>query len=209
MKLTRKLIKEISDFIDSSLTCFVHKETHELITIPDPYDPYYDEEPWLDSINEIEQHREKYIEIEKLSSHESFKIMRDFTDQVEDKKIKNKLIYALERNKPFRNFKYEVDYDEETRQHWFKYKQYRIEEYVKDYLENFDDDNEGHENEGQVISGYFNDDGTRIDPNLYPMPNLCLTCKFKDDPNEKILCNLTRSDQEKGVEFKCYSYHQL
>lgn len=55
-------------------------------------------------------------------------------------------------------------------------------------------------------SGYYTDDGEKLDPNLIPKPSLCTTCKKDDDPREEILCNLNRLDQKNEEEFKCYSY---
>jgi len=42
---------------------------------------------------------------------------------------------------------------------------------------------------------YFNDDGTEINPDLIPKPDLCLICEKQDDPNEEILCTLNRIGQ--------------
>ena len=53
---------------------------------------------------------------------------------------------------------------------------------------------------------YFDDDGNEIDPELVPMPKLCLNCEKKDDPYEEILCNLTRLDQRDDKEFICYAF---
>ncbi len=55
-------------------------------------------------------------------------------------------------------------------------------------------------------SGFFNDDGTEINPGLVPKPGLCLCCKKDDDPNEEILCILNRADQQGEAEFKCFAY---
>lgn len=57
--------------------------------------------------------------------------------------------------------------------------------------------------------GYYHDDGTEFNPNLYPIPGLCQSCKKKDDPNEEILCNLTRLDQLGEEEFKCFAYKPI
>ncbi len=57
--------------------------------------------------------------------------------------------------------------------------------------------------------GYYNDDGTELNPNLIKMPNLCVSCKKKDDPHEEILCNLTRLDQAGSDTFICYAYESL
>ena len=58
-------------------------------------------------------------------------------------------------------------------------------------------------------SNYFDDDGTPLNPNLFPKPQLCLSCKKNEDENEEILCNLTRLDQRFTSEFKCYDYEQI
>ena len=56
------------------------------------------------------------------------------------------------------------------------------------------------------MQGYFNDDGSELNPDLYPKPQLCLSCKKDNNPNEEILCNLTRLDQFGEFEFKCFAY---
>jgi hypothetical protein len=56
------------------------------------------------------------------------------------------------------------------------------------------------------MQGYFKDDGTELNPNLYPKPQLCLSCAKDDDSNEENLCNLNRLDQLETSEFKCFAY---
>jgi hypothetical protein len=136
MKLPKKKINEIAQDLDCGLICYIHKETHEHKTLID-FDLNYDaeEELWQDTIDEIENNRDKYIKLEPMSSRESFGIMEGFIDQVSKNNIRKRLIAALNKRKPFRHFKYEVDNDEEVRQHWFKYKEYRYEEWVINQLE--------------------------------------------------------------------------
>jgi hypothetical protein len=55
-------------------------------------------------------------------------------------------------------------------------------------------------------SGFYNDDGSEINPELITMPGLCLSCKKKDDPAEEILCILTRADQQDEDDFCCFGY---
>ena len=53
---------------------------------------------------------------------------------------------------------------------------------------------------------YYFDNGTEFNPDLYPKPGLCLICKINedsDDPEDEILCNLTRLDQHGKEEFSC------
>lgn len=62
----------------------------------------------------------------------------------------------------------------------------------------------------EEISGYFDDDGNEMNPNLHPKPRLCLSCKSNEteDEYEEILCNLNRLDQKDEREFKCFAYQQ-
>ena len=57
------------------------------------------------------------------------------------------------------------------------------------------------------ISGFYDDDGNKINPELVSKPSLCVTCK-KDDAGEKeeIICILTRYDQRDEENFECYAY---
>ena len=59
----------------------------------------------------------------------------------------------------------------------------------------------------EEIDGFYDDDGTKINPELVPKPSLCITCK-KDDlgRNEEILCILTRHDQQDDDDFQCDAY---
>ena len=59
------------------------------------------------------------------------------------------------------------------------------------------------------IQGFFDDDGYKINTDLIKKPSLCLTCVKDDDPNEEMLCNMTRYDQKDNSEFKCFAYKNL
>lgn len=56
------------------------------------------------------------------------------------------------------------------------------------------------------ISGFFDDDGYEINPDLIKKPSLCIICINDDDRNEKIFCDMTRYDQKDDDEFKCFAY---
>jgi len=60
--------------------------------------------------------------------------------------------------------------------------------------------------EDEPKSGFFRDDGTEINPDLIAKPSLCVSCRKDDDPDEEILCTLTRADQEGETDFKCYAF---
>ncbi|MDP4275595.1 MAG: hypothetical protein Q8907_15080, partial [Bacteroidota bacterium] len=56
------------------------------------------------------------------------------------------------------------------------------------------------------IHGFFDDDGFEINTELIKKPSLCLTCANNCNPNEDLLCNMTRYDQKDSNEFKCFAY---
>ena len=58
-------------------------------------------------------------------------------------------------------------------------------------------------------SGFYDDDGNELNTDLIPKPQLCLSCKKNDDPNEHFLCGMTRLDQKDDEAFICYAYDSL
>lgn len=56
------------------------------------------------------------------------------------------------------------------------------------------------------IPKFYNDDGTEVNPDLIPKPDLCISCRKDEHPNEEILCNLNRMDQQGNDEFICGAY---
>jgi hypothetical protein len=54
--------------------------------------------------------------------------------------------------------------------------------------------------------GFFRDDGMEINPDLIAKPSLCVSCRKDDDPNEEILCTLTRADQQGEATFECFAF---
>jgi outer membrane cobalamin receptor len=144
VKITKDQIKEIAEQLDCGNRCYINKETGDIKTTPDFDNGYADEELWADVLEEFEENRERYIQIEKMESHESFDLMADFADSVDNKELRDSLIKALNTKHPFRNFKWVVDNSGPYRQKWFDFKNQRLIEWVKDQLEVLDFE---HENE--------------------------------------------------------------
>ncbi len=93
--LPDELIREIADILDESATCFCHKETLELIPIPLD-NPYFDESMYEKELEDIEENRENYYVFKPLGSRESFQIMEEFVDNLDDSdKVKDKLYQAI------------------------------------------------------------------------------------------------------------------
>ncbi len=145
INLTKDQIKEIAGQLDCGMRCYINKETGEIKTVLN-FESWQtdDREPWQDVLNELDENLDKYFEIERMESHDSFKIMADFTETVDSRELRDSLIYALNRKHPFQNFKWVVDNSGPYRQKWFEFKDQRLIEWVKDQLEvlDFEHDNE-------------------------------------------------------------------
>ncbi len=132
--LTNEQIWDVAQDLDIGLRCFVELNTNELISIPDLLkNPDIDSEAWDEDIEKLESNPDSYQEIEAMRAKDSFQIMEDFTESLPETKLKSKLIDALNRNKPFRNFN-AIIHDCDYREDWFAFKNERLKEWVKDQV---------------------------------------------------------------------------
>ena len=53
---------------------------------------------------------------------------------------------------------------------------------------------------------FFDDDGTKINPDLVRKPSLCISCIHDEDPSQEVLCILNRHDQQGEDNFQCGAY---
>jgi hypothetical protein len=122
------------------MRCFYNSETDEIKSLPDfDSNPYADEELWQDVSEELDSNFDKYIEFDKLPTREYFQIMTDFIDSVVDKKVQGLLVNALNKSKPFRNFKYEIDNSGEYRQKWFDFKDQEYCKWIETQIQELND----------------------------------------------------------------------
>jgi len=136
MKPTEKQIQEIAENLDCGMRCFYNLKTGEIKTLPDSESLIYaDEDPFEEESKEIEKNRNDYFEFEGLNSHKDFKIMKDFAETIEDTKLQDILINTLNRPKPFRNFKWQIDNSGDYRQKWFDFKNMRYIQWVKKQID--------------------------------------------------------------------------
>jgi hypothetical protein len=75
-------------------------------------------------------------------------------------------------------------------------------------FEEGDDDDEEYRDE---MNGFYSDDGTKIDTETVPVPGLCIFCKnyLTDDPEENLLCLMTRYDQRNDKSFACGAFEKI
>lgn len=127
----RKIIKEIADHNDCGMDVFVHRETLKLVFIPNEFAFMYSEygEGFEEDLDEIERNFGFYFKIEPPSSNESYDIMAEFIERLDEGRWKDALISAINRRKPFANFKHIID-QSPIREKWFSFKHAQLEDRV-------------------------------------------------------------------------------
>ncbi len=134
MQLSKEVIEDVAGWLDMGMICYVHKESHKVLYMPDPMDSF-ETEGFEDVEEEIEKNGENYMEFEKMCSSDSFSVMEDFIDEVENPETKKRLQYALDNRKPFRNFRNVIDQIDNLREQWFKFKTEQYEKWVRFQIE--------------------------------------------------------------------------
>jgi hypothetical protein len=123
MLLSETQLREIADLLLCGELCFVHKANGTIVHFPKEVDLFMDEEdPWQDIKDNIDQDLDHYIKFEPMDSTQSFEVMREFVALVESDSLRQQLTQALNRVKPFANFKYIIDNSGEYRQQWFDFR---------------------------------------------------------------------------------------
>jgi hypothetical protein len=210
----QKAIKKIAESIDSGLVCFLNLDTaetedfpQELLEDPEEFEAITGES--FEGLNFKHNNWENCVSFEPLASFESFETMREFTDSLEDKRLKDKLIVALNNRKPFAHFKAVIE-NSDYRQNWFDFKKQFVENHVKELLLLELEDNEPDVNI-EEINGFYDDDGNKVDPDTVPIPSLCVICKSHkvDDWEENLMCLMNRFDQKDDPDFKCGAFKKI
>ncbi len=213
------LLPRIAESIDAGFICYLNTDTLEIEDLPKSF---FDDPLEFEAITGVVeedfkiQHQDwdNYITIEPLESHESFKIMEAFAEELQNivasnrdvRRLQDQLFYALNHKKPFANFKWKID-NSDYRQHWFDFKQQWLENYVKKEIYM----NYSEQDPKEIHGGIFDDDGNPINPESVPIPSLCIICKKYQDKNQKenLLCQMTRFDQQNEIEFHCEAFEKI
>lgn len=64
----------------------------------------------------------------------------------------------------------------------------------------------------KIEGGIYNDDGTKVNEKLIPVPNLCIICKKHeiDDFMENLLCKMNRNAQRNDLNnFECGAFVKI
>jgi Uncharacterised protein family (UPF0158) len=137
LKITDSLLNKLADEVSMFKQAFLHKTTHEILSFPTP-DEIDDEEVFEEGFGEDfrkwEANEDDYYHIVGMDSRESFQVMEDFAEQVKNEMYRGVLLRILDRPKPFRNYKDEVEYGD-LREEWFTFKNQREGDHVRKQLE--------------------------------------------------------------------------
>lgn len=122
--MTDKDLKEIAEQLSCGLRAFVHKKSEKMLFVPKEEDLFgMDEEAWEEDLNELETNFFEYHEIDCWRSNEAYDMMDDFAEQMtDDRKLQNRLFDALNKRKPFREFKFVIENSDDYREQWFEFK---------------------------------------------------------------------------------------
>lgn len=136
-EIYQESISEIAENLDAGSYCYINHDTLEVESVP----PMAIEEPeqYLDAISipghEIDEltflhdNWKKFSEFTPISSHDGYRIMEAFAHNHHDHRFSKRIFNALNRSRPFANFKDIVD-NSDYRQEWYDFKQQWLEEYV-------------------------------------------------------------------------------
>lgn len=109
--------EEIKDAIEQASYehhYLIDKKNHKIVFISEIEDDYEKK------LEEVEN--DNFIGIEPRMSNEDFSIMQSFVYKIREFNLAQKFHEALERKKPFRNFKELINQHPELRKKWFKYR---------------------------------------------------------------------------------------
>lgn len=111
---------------------FINMETLEVeIHAGEDYFRFGDIE---DTAQEALINADKFLRIEHSTSSKAFEVMEAFIEIMKEGRLRSQLINALQRRKPFANFKYIID-DSPLRQEWFRFKDEAYAEIAKEWIE--------------------------------------------------------------------------
>lgn len=137
LELPPETLKSIAEEVNIGMKCFYVIETKEIVCYPNNDDYDFDPEPWKDELKKLPRSKKKYIEFTAMDSRDSFEVMEDFIQEIEDADTRKEFENILHLPRPFGMFKETLKDYPELRQQWFTYQQKRNIDYIEEQLELF------------------------------------------------------------------------
>ncbi|MCB0533125.1 MAG: hypothetical protein H6574_12540 [Lewinellaceae bacterium] len=129
------LLFEIMDLLDDGEIVYLHRQTKEILSYPDPQ--RWSESEFIDLIEEVKARAaaepDQFVVLDPPDPRDSYHIMEDFVFTVEDEQLRNRLLEALDSKKPFRYFRSTVE-DSPLKEAWYDFHDARMKEWVLEML---------------------------------------------------------------------------
>ena len=135
MKLTEDQVKEVTENLKLGYTAYINPDTGDIKYLidegkyPDAREMFGEEMDEIDAWDYV-------AELREMPSFEAFRVMEDFAYKVDDD-FHDDLMEALNKGKPFANFRELVE-SSEYREEWFEYRNQRYLEYTERLLKEED-----------------------------------------------------------------------
>ena len=111
---------------------FINMETPEVEIHAAEY--YFEENEMEDTAQAALNNPDKFFPVEHSTSSKAFGVMEAFVETLRDNGLRSQLINALQRKKPFANFKYIID-NSPLRQEWFQFRDEAYAAIAKEWIE--------------------------------------------------------------------------
>lgn len=135
MKVSKTVVKEISDELQIGMVCFVHIKTGNIEAYPKDIEAHDDQfEFWNEIIKKVQRDIDNYVKLDGMPPSDSFAVMESFTKTIQDQNLQAQLLDILAKPKPFSNWKNIVERSFEQRENWFKFKTDKYENWVEKQL---------------------------------------------------------------------------
>lgn len=121
VKLSENTVREIADWLQGGLECWVHKVEGTMLFLPNRHDPYFDPDLWEEAFEDVHGREDEYLVFETMDSSHSYRIMQEFTHSLDAGKLKCELETALGRTKPFKRFREALE-NSDFKESWYNYK---------------------------------------------------------------------------------------
>ncbi|MGB6036857.1 MAG: hypothetical protein WBG42_11365, partial [Cryomorphaceae bacterium] len=109
VKLSENTIREIADWLQCGLECWIHKSKGTMYFLPNFDDPYFDPSQWEDVLTSVQGHEDEYLVFQTMDTSLSFRIMQSFAYSLEKSSIRSELENALSKPRPFHYFNARVE----------------------------------------------------------------------------------------------------
>ncbi len=129
------ILFEIIDLLDDGEIVYLHRQTKEILSYPDPR--RWGENEFIDLAESVKSRAaaepDQFIVIDPPEPRDSYRIMEDFIFTVPDEHLRDRLLEALNSKKPFRYFRVTIE-DSPEYDRWLDFRDARMKGWLLEQL---------------------------------------------------------------------------